>query len=137
MRKIKSVKLKKDYSTPHHFYEKGTNLKIDVPKNNLVCLSGSYYSPEAYPDFFKIEYEEETKYIDVRIEYEYDSSNSSLPLTANNLEAHFDIATELKNVKVTELPEVFTREEINTMFPSTHMTANLRIDNFLSERKSK
>ena len=45
----------------------------------------------------------ETKFIDVRIEYDYDSSNSSLPLTANSLETHFDIATELKNTKVTEL----------------------------------
>ena len=99
MRKIKSVKLKKDYSTPHHFYEKGTNLKIDVPKNNLVCLSGSYYSPEAYPDFFKIEYEEERKYIDVRIEYNYDSK---MPFQSVEL-ALKEWFTAVKDIKVTEL----------------------------------
>ena len=79
----------------------------------------------------------ETKFIDVRIEYESDASNSSLPLTANNLETHFDCATELKGVKVTELPEVFTREDMIEFANIDHIRycdIEPNLEKFISER---
>jgi len=87
-KKIKSVKLKNDYRTNDWVIQKET-----VGSYNL--LSKIYYFESDYgirgffikdildnkTDLFEIEYEPETKFIDVRIEY-----NPSDPLTVEDIE---------------------------------------------------
>ena len=77
MRKIKSVKLKNDYRTASYFLGKGYLLKFDKKEKGWISELGHNYSEEEIrdckTDLFEIEYEEEKKYIDVRIEYYNDS----------------------------------------------------------------
>jgi len=81
----------------------------------------------------------ETKFIDVRIEYESDN----FPLTADRVKSALELKYDItfRNFKVTELPEVFTREDMidfaqyNYEHSSISKVTNL--DTWLSESKSK
>lgn len=106
-KKIKSVKLKtngliiptlKFRESDRHWYLN------DLQWSEENILSGRLN------DLFEIEYEPERKFIDVRIEY--DNSSETIIVDERNLQTHFEIKTDLKNIKVTELPEVFTREDM-------------------------
>ena len=75
----------------------------------------------------------ETKFIDVRIEYE--------SLGGFDLKSYILNCFPFANTKVTELPEVFTREEVKlfTKYCIDNGWIHLEkaLDNWLDERKSK
>lgn len=73
------------------------------------------------------------------VEIEYEVSKDAIPLTANNLQTHFEIATELKNPKATELPEVFSRQDILEMLKDCLHSDTIKMycDLFISERNKK
>ena len=105
MKKIKSVKLKNDYNDGVKVFKKNTVLLNSgnlFKVNNATGNSLTYYLDEILSnktDLFEIEYEEERKYIDVRIEYEYDRLNVNLIETLFMQENPFFY----EDVKVTEL----------------------------------
>ncbi len=115
---------------------------VEYFKNNNITFKGRDIT-EIFPEVLK----PERKKIRVEIEYLYEQENTSLPLTANSLETHFENATELKNVKVTELPEGnWTDEEIKNFLKRfcfdfdiniTADTIEEAFTNFKAERKSK
>ena len=117
--------------------EKFSKEEIETAQFLYDKWGSSKYTSPTFKGFLNSLLKTETKFIDVRIEYESDASNSSLPLTANNLETHFDCATELKGVKVTELPEVFTREDMIEFANIDHIRycdIEPNLEKFISER---
>jgi hypothetical protein len=106
-KKIKSVKLKNDFRTAHIFIKAGTHFECQNEKMYRWNLDyvGRYCDYEVINnknDFFDIEYEPETKFIDVRIEYnenEYGMSAEAICKAIINFDTRNDYV-----IKVTELP---------------------------------
>ena len=79
MKKIKSVKLKNDFNNSIVCFQRGTPLYrgVELWKTTTADLSDLLFTDSEIlnnkTDLFEIEYEEERKYIDVRIEYYNDS----------------------------------------------------------------
>ena len=73
MKKIKSVKLKNDYRTGYSYMEAGAPLVWETDDNKWllkgICRWNEQEIINNKTGLFKIEYEEERKYIDVRIGY--------------------------------------------------------------------
>jgi hypothetical protein len=111
MRKIKSVKLKNDYNNSIVCFQRGTPLYrgVELWKTTTADLSDLLFTDSEIlnnkTDLFEIEYEEEIKYIDVRIEFENeDYTDSWKPAMIRYIERTLNnnfIMT--KNFKVTEL----------------------------------
>ena len=111
MKKIKSVKLKNDYRTAYYFLPQGTPLKFDNDRGYWVSDLGHIYSGteirDCKTDLFEIEYEEERKYTDFRIEYDnLEGSFGTLKIEVEN------IGSALRNMfrpdfdfKITKLAE--------------------------------
>ena len=89
MKKIKSVKLKNDYRDLDKTLPKGHALKCSSDTGNWG--DGSLYFRRSdieanKTDLFEIEYEEERKYIDVRIEYDnLEGSFGTLNMETENI----------------------------------------------------
>jgi len=120
-KKIKSVKLKNDYRTEDFVYLKGHIGEIDdyghCCRFRRETGEYLYFSKSDIEnnktDLFEIEYEPERKFIDVRIEYEED--RTFVVLTVDDLPKCLSSTTHFsteRNFKVTELPEVYTREDM-------------------------
>jgi len=147
-KKIKSVKLKNDYRTEDFVYLKGHIGEIDDYGHccRFRKKTGEYlYFSKSdiennKTDLFEIEYEPERKFIDVRIEYDNRVKLYGEDITANSLERFFhDDFVRRNQIKVIELPEVFTREDmIDFAYKCRHLVEppESRIDKFISERKS-
>ena len=113
MKKIKSVKLKNDYNDGVKVFKKNTVLLNSgnlFKVNNATGNSLTYYLDEILSnktDLFEIEYEEERKYIDVRIEFENeDYTDSWKPAMIRDIERTLNnnfIMT--KKFKIIELAE--------------------------------
>lgn len=91
--KIKSVKLKNDYRTEDFVYQKG--IPAEIENNDCYRFrkdTGEYllfYKSDIEnntTDLFEVEYEEERKYIDVRIEYKTKNDQlTQFPFTEANV----------------------------------------------------
>jgi len=132
-KKIKSVKLR---NTELIKSANGGD-KWLIP-GTLSCFTGEYIRNDS--NVFEIEYEPERKFIDVRIEYDNRVKLYGEDITANSLERFFhDDFVRRNQIKVIELPEVFTREDmIDFAYKCRHLVEfpESRIDKFISERKS-
>lgn len=91
------------------------------------------FTEKSYSAFLDSLLKPETKFIDVRIEYE--------SLGGFDLKSYILNCFPFANTKVTELPEVFTREEVKlfTKYCIDNGWIHLEkaLDNWLDERKSK
>ena len=90
------------------------------------------------PEFLDSLLKPETKFIDVRIEYESDN----FPLTADRVKSALELKYDItfRNFKVKELPEVFSKKDLIEFANYHHHvdeTVETNINDWLSERKSK
>lgn len=103
MKKIKSVKLNKDFPG----YAKGTPLiDLEDGKWSFNLYDNAKYTitfMRKNPDFFEIEYEEERKYIDVRIECDWDYCLPDEDILSYVLTKEWYLKNA--NLKVTKLTE--------------------------------
>jgi len=106
-KKIKSIRLK---NKPDCELKLSKNYQWESP---LTTVSIHKDRLEYFKDSLEIEYEPERKFIDVRIEYEED--RTFVVLTVDDLPKCLSSTTHFsteRNFKVTELPEVYTREDM-------------------------
>ena len=109
--KIKSVKLKNDYRTEDFVYQKG--IPAEIEDNDCYRFrkgTGEYllfYKSDIEnnkTDLFEIEYEQERKYIDVRIEYYDDKILGAFPTRYFEQFSDFMLrnCSRAREIKVTE-----------------------------------
>ena len=137
-KKIKSVKLKAYPNIELRRREREHELGKFEWYSSLATVVIAESRLINFKDSLEIEYEPERKFIDVRIEY--DNSSETIIVDERNLQTHFEIKTDLKNIKVTELPEVFTREDMIKFARLTNgnhiAMIPVTFEGFISKRKS-
>jgi len=144
-KKIKSVKLKTAIKPlPNYEICKGVTLNAFVEGFGFDRFDFKVIYPidliHRRKDLFEIEYEPERKFIDVRIEYDNGVKLYGEDISAISLERFFpDDFIRRNQIKVTELPEVFTKKDmIEFAYKCRHLVEppESRIEKFISERKS-
>jgi len=98
--------------------------------------------PINFEDYLKSKLKPETKKIRVEIEYEVGIKLYGEDISAKTLEIYLTSTNSrimLGQVKVTELPEVFSRDELYIIFKNTIHPNSIKhcLDKFISERDSK
>ncbi len=106
MKNIKSVKLKNDYRTGYSYMEAGAPLVWETDDNKWLLKGiGRWNEREIInnkTDLFEVEYEEERKYIDFRIECDPIYSFPDLDAIEDYLKNQCGIRNRLKVTKLAE-----------------------------------
>ena len=123
-----------------------TKEEIKTAKTLYDKWASEKYTSPTFKAFLDSLLKPETKFINVRIEYDDGIKLYGNDLSAKGLECYLtnsytDSNTNKGQIKVTELPEVFTREEVLSLFNDYTCIPPCEVDNYmndiLSERKSK